>query len=203
MAYAIEDLVNMALDEIGYSKHVGDIYEGSPAARVALEIYGQSRDELLQMGEWPFAQREVVLTVVGGQTAPTPWVYEFNYPADCLRIKYIRPGPLTGGTINNDPQPVLFRPWNDQRPGTPIRAILCSLASPVLIYIGKVTDPGTWPPEFIKALVRHLAEQMAFMLPQSPETTKAAIALSQRAASDAMSVDDTSPPKAGMQVNGQ
>lgn len=203
MSYAVEDFVNMALDEIGYPNHIGDIFEGSPAARVALEIYGQTRDELFQEGEWPFAQREIVLTVVAAQTAPTPWLYEFNYPADCLRIKYIRPGPLTGGTIDNDPQPVLFRPWNDQRPATPVRAILCSLASPVLIYVGKVTNPAAWPPEFIKALVRKLAEKMTFMLPQSVETTKAVVGLAQRDTAEAMATDDTAPPRGGMQVNGQ
>lgn len=201
MSLAVEDLINQALDAIGYPGHIADIYEGSPAARVGLEIYSLTRDALLENGEWPFALREVVLTA-NGQTAPSPWAFEYTYPADCLRIRYVRPGPLTGGTLDFDPQPILFRPWNDNRPGTPLRAILCSLAAPVLIYNGKITDPGTWGPAFTKALVSALAEKMAFMLGQGAETAKAAIGLAQRDMTEGQAVDDISSPQAGMVVNG-
>lgn len=202
MTFSIEDICNMALDGIGYAKHIGTIYEGSPASRVALEIYGQTRDELLQLGDWPFALREVVLGAVGGQTAPTPWAFEYVYPADCLRIRYVKPGPLTGGTINNDPQPILYRTWNDQRPTPAVRAILCSLATPVLIYTGRVTNPASWEPGFIRALVSALAEKFEPMLAKEIELFKARIALSSKDTQEAMAVDDMSPPKAhGMMAN--
>jgi hypothetical protein len=202
MAYAPEDLVNMALDSIGYTRHIADIYEGSAAARVALAYYGQTRDELLSLGEWPFALREVALTAVGGQTPPSPWQNEYQYPADCLRIRYIRPGPLTGGTRSTDPQPVLFRPWNDQRPGTPVMAILCDLATPVLIYQGKVTDPGTWTPEFIRAFVGALAKKLSFGLLKSAEIIKGRIGLAEQDFADG-SVDGMSAPQEARIDSGQ
>lgn len=193
MAYSVEDLVNMALEQIGYPKRVADIYEGSPAARAALDIYGQTRDELLQSGDWPFALREVLL-ITAGQTPPTPWTQEFSYPADCLRIRYIRPGPLTGGTRSLDPQPVLYRTWNDQRPSTPIRAILCDLTSAVIIYSGKITDPATWEPGFTHALVDALAKKLAFRLAQSRDMISARIGLAQQSVEQGLSVDDMTPP---------
>lgn len=202
MPYQVEDIGNMALDAIGYQKRIGDIYEGSTASRVLLEVYGQTRDALIEEGDWPFSLREVLLTAVGGQTPPTPWAYEYAYPSDCLRMRYLRPGPLTGGTENFDPQPVLFRPWNDNRPSPAIRAILCDLASAVLIYNGQVTDPSTWPPEFLKALVSALAEKMTFMLPQSPETSKAVFAIAARDKAEGMDADDIASPRTQVQVNG-
>lgn len=195
MTLAVEDIVNLALDAIGFSRHIGDIYEGSPAARVALEVYGQTRDEVLQAGDWPFALREALLVAVAAVTPPSPWLYEYTYPTDCLRIRYVRPGPLTGATTREfDPQPVLFRPWNDQRPATPVRAILCDLSSAVLIYNGKVTNPGTWEPEFVRALVAALETKMSLALTEQAELLKLRLAVSAGDMGSAMAVDDLSAP---------
>src|ERR1700675_3707960 len=194
MAYAVEDICNMALDSIGYTRHIAHIYEGSPAARVCLAIYGQTRDSLLQAGDWPFAMREVSL-VASGQIPPSPWQNEYLYPGDCLRMRYIRPGPLTGGKRSLDPQPVLFRPFNDQRPNPPILAILCDLAGAVLIYNGQVTDPGTWLPGFTKALVGELAKKLSFGLFKSADIIKGRIGLAEMDQQEGMNVDDTAAPE--------
>ncbi len=61
MAIGVEDLVNQALREIGYPKPIQDIYEGSRASKAALDIYFQSRDELLDAHDWPFARRNRAL----------------------------------------------------------------------------------------------------------------------------------------------
>lgn len=197
MTLAVEDIVNMSLDAIGWPGHIAWIYEGSPAARVALEIYGTVRDTLLEQGDWPFAMAEVLL-VTNGQTPPSSWSFEYAYPSDCLRMRYVRPGPLTGGTINYDPQPQLFRPYFDIRTAPPARAILSNLSSAVLIYNAKVTNPASWDAGFTSALVSALAAKMAFMLPQSADTAKAAIGLATRDRADAMTVDDLSAPRIGM-----
>lgn len=208
MAYSVEDIVNMGLDAIGYPRHIGDIYEGSPAARVALEIYGETRDEVLQAGDWPFAQREVALTAVVGQVAPSPWAFEYQYPSDCLRVLYVRPGPLTGGARDDDPQPVLYQIANDTRPGTPVEAILSDTDSAILMYVGQVTDPATWQPNFIKALVAKLAEKMAFMLAHELGQIRAQMAA--RDTLEGLAVTDlTIAPipaqlaSAGMAINGR
>lgn len=199
---AVEDLCNMALDSIGYTRHIADIYEGSAAARVCLAYYGQTRDELLVEGEWPFALREVALIALAGQTPPTPWTFEYAYPADCLRIRYVRPGPLTGAARSTNPLPVLFRPWNDQRPNPPVQAILCDLSPAVLIYQGQITDPTTWTPEFIRAFVGSLAKKLAFGLFKGDNIIKDRAMLAEQDAQKAMSVDSMAAPQ-DTPVNGQ
>ena len=193
-APTVEDLVNQALNQIGYTRPIGDIYEGSAASRVALAYYGQTRDELLSSKEWPFAYREVVLAATTGVAALTPWIYEYNYPSDCLRMRQVRPGPLTGGARSNDPQPVKFRVFNEQRTAPPRIAILTDQASAVLAYQGQVTDPATWTPEFIRALVGALAKKLSFGLFKGAEIIKARIALSEQDTMEGSMVDDMAAP---------
>ena len=194
MAYAVEDLINMALDDIGFPKHIGNIYEGSPAARAALEVYGLTRDDLLAQGDWPFCYGEIALTAVPAQTPLNTWSYEYQYPSDCVRLRQIRPGPLTGATVNNDPQPILYRIVNDSRPTTAVRAILCNQASAIAVYNRRVVDPSTWEPGFTQALVKKLAEVLEFALEKNPDMIKARIALSTDKTAEAMLVDDNAGP---------
>ena len=191
-ASSVEDVVNLALRNIGYKKRVAWIYEGSPAARAALEIYGQTRDELLQAGDWPFALREVVLSVALAPP-PSPWQNEYQAPADCLRLRYVRPGPLTGGTRSTDPQPALFRTWNDNRTVPAVRAILCDLNPAVAIYTARVTDPGTWTANFTDALAVRLGAKLAPILADQ-NMQKTALAVAEGERQQGMRVDDLAPP---------
>jgi hypothetical protein len=192
MANNIVTLWNMALDAIGYDKHITEPYDGSPGARVALEVHRQTRQELIQSGDWAFALREKVL-VDTGQTPPSPWQIEYIYPSDCVRIRYIRPGPFSGGTRDIDPQPVLFLPWNDPRLNASAggEAILCDLTSAVLLYSGDVTDPSQWDAGFEMAYVASMAEKFAFGLSAQAEVVKARVGLSARDIMQGMSMDDT------------
>jgi hypothetical protein len=177
MTLAIEDFVNQALLGIGYKRRIADLYEGSPAARAALDIYRQTRDEALQEIDWPFALREILLAA-NGQAAPSPFLYEFAYPADCLRIRGMRPGPLTGGTREFDPQPILYRSVNDSR--TNARAILADQAAPVLIYTARITDPKDWEPPFGKRLIDKLAAKLGFKLMPEANLIQARLALAEQ-----------------------
>ena len=190
----VEDLVNQALNQIGWTRPIGDMYEGSAVARIALSYYGQTRDELLAAREWPFAYREVVLAAVTGETALSPWLYEYTYPTDCLRVRQVRPGALTGTARSNDPQPVLFRVFNEQRTSPPRIAILTDQASAILVYQGQVIDPATWTPEFIRALVGSLAKKLAFGLFKGAEVIKARIALAEQDAMEGAATDDMAAP---------
>lgn len=199
---APEDLLNQALLQIGWQgRLIADIYEGSRQARAGLEIYGQTRDEVLAERDWPFALRAATLAA-SGQTPPSPWSSEFTYPSDCLRIRNIRPGPLvpTGTAVREfDPLPVLWRPWNDNRPTTPVRAILCDLTIAVLIYTGRVINPATWEPEYTRTLIDRLAMKLAFKLAGNENLVKARIGLAQlpEQASDLMAPMATQMPVEG------
>lgn len=193
MAISVEDVVNEALLAVGWRRLIGDIYEGSPASRAALEVYGRTRDELLAQGDWPFARREVALGT-NGQTPPSPWTSEYAYPSDCLRVRTVRPGPLTGGSRENDPRPVLYSVWNDHRANPSARAILCAESDAVLVYTGKVTNPAVWEPGFLMALIAELAKKLTPKLAPAADRMRLMAVYAAAAKAGGEAVDDLHGP---------
>ena len=199
MANAVEDICNQALRAVGYSRMIAWVYEGSVASRVALEIYRQTRDELLRSGEWPFARGPLALTLLKGPPPPggfTPllpwstvypppgWLYEYAYPADCLELLAIVPAPSAMPVLL--PQAATFRADNDLAPvvstgpppsaaGPPQRVILTNQVGAVAIYRRRVTNPALWEPGFTASLIERLAAKFADspQLAASPELRQA------------------------------
>ena len=167
------DLVNLSLARIGYKRRIGNLYEGSEAAKVALTLYAQTRDELLRQFGWGFAERVATMTLlksapVGGYVPPTtwstaypplPWVYEYAYPSDCLQVRSVRQVPVF--LYNPDPQAQLFSVDNDYSLTPPAKVVLCNLQNAVLVYTGQITDPTTWEPDFVEAFAASLGRRMA------------------------------------------
>lgn len=170
------DVVNMALARIGYKKQIGSLYDGSIAAKTALTLYAQTRDELLRSEDWGFAERNTPLTLLkqapasgfyppGAWSAtypPLPWLYEYAYPADCLKVRAVRPQPTY--TVDFDPQPNIWSVENDNSLAEPDKVILCNAPNAILTYTGQLTNPGDWEADFTEAFVAAIARRMAPIL---------------------------------------
>src|SRR6185312_254056 len=176
---AVEDLCNEALRRISYPTPIGSIMEGSRAARVAVELYAQTRDDLLRGSDWDFARQAMTLTLlktapVGGYSAaawttaypPVPWIYEYAYPAGCLEIRSVRPTPIVIPEF--DPQPNIFVLGFDASLGSPSRVVLTNLAAAQAVYTGAVTDPNQWNSSFQEALVEALGRRFQEALNPKP-----------------------------------
>jgi hypothetical protein len=150
----IESICNQALDVIGYARHIGNIYEGSKAARVALDLYGQTRDEVLASEPWYFARSEIAL-VVTGVAAPVPWAFEFTFPANAIKLWSVKPS-----VIPIDPAPINWLESTDTRLGGTKRSILTTFAPAIGVFTQKIIDPAAWPPEFATGLIMELAKKM-------------------------------------------
>lgn len=174
-----EDVVNAALGRIGHAHRIADLFEGSQAAQTALDIYAQTRDELLRSQDWDFSQREVSMQMlkqapVGGYGPwapwdptqnPSPgWSYEYSYPDDCLRVRGVQPQP--GFVIDFDPQPYIWKVENDNNYTPPVRVILCQIPQAILTYVGQITDPLTWNALFAESMISALAKRLAPVLAQ-------------------------------------
>jgi hypothetical protein len=173
------DVVNAALDRVGYKKNIGNLYDGSPQAAAALAVYGQTRDELLRNFDWGFAERDLDLTLlktapVGGYTAAQPWtkatdpippwIYEYEYPdfpGDMLKLRSLRGSDVIP---EYDPQAVEYRIANDNSYTPAKKVILTNKASAIAVYTGQVTDPTQWEPGFTEALVAQLGRRLAPVL---------------------------------------
>lgn len=170
------DLVNDALVRIGYRSLIGNLYDGSEAAQKCLAIYGQTRDDLLEQNDWDFASRTVALTLTkaappNGYFPPTtwnpndypaiPWLYEYAWNDDMLKVRAVKPPPLF--PVNIQPTPNLFTVSND--PGTVLvgtrKVILTNIADAICVYTGQVTNPLEWNAVFAEALSAALGKNLA------------------------------------------
>jgi hypothetical protein len=177
---AVEDLVNQSLVEIGYRPLVGDIFEGSRASRAALEIYGQTRDELLDAHDWPFARRTRVLQLLKGPPPPggygstiwTPafpkpgWLYEYLYPADCLEFQCVIP----------PPQPAVWRVDNDSAFDPPEKVLLTNIKNALGVYTAQIVDISTWEPGYVSVLVKALKAKLSLALGGNLDLEKESVA---------------------------
>jgi hypothetical protein len=169
------DIVNIALVRIGWKQPIGNLYDGSAAAQLALNLYGQTRDELLRKMEPGFSMRNVAMTLLkaappGGyipgitpwdQTLypPVNWLFEYAYPDGCLKARAVKPTPMFFPNV--DPSPNVFSIDNDNAYAPPKRVILCNIENALLVYTGRVTDPSTMDVGFIEALTETLGERLA------------------------------------------
>jgi hypothetical protein len=62
-----------------------------------------------------------------------------------------------------------------------------------LTYTAQVTNPLTWEPEFLKALVGALAQKLSFALMRSTEVVKARVSLEQADKMNGMAATDLRP----------
>jgi hypothetical protein len=173
-----EGIINLALGRIKYPMRIGSIWEGSKPSKAALDIYGQTRDDLLRTQDWPFARRDAPLTLLnqapaGGYVPPTtwdpaiypplPWAFQYSYPSDSLRIRAIRPVDLF--LVNYDPREHRFTVTNDDSVSPAVKTILCNVG-PVAVatYSGRLTDPTTFDADFTEAFAEALARRLAPVL---------------------------------------
>src|SRR5258708_25919710 len=93
-------ICNRALQAIGTRTTIASLTEDSVEARNCNLIYADTRDEVLQMAYWNFAQKTAYLALLkSAPGTPTnassaaiqwsaafpapPWLYEYAYPVDC------------------------------------------------------------------------------------------------------------------------
>lgn len=168
----VETLWNEVLDLIGYKKHVGFSYEGTPAARVLLDIYSQTRDELLLSLKPDWAMGDVILE----QTHSAPDVFleawdpatqpaigyrfEYAYPVNTLEILGVKSG-HPRFAVEYRPRPAIWA--YDLRDGK--RVIVTDIEYAVASVILRVTDPDEWSLTFRAMLVQLLAKKAASLVP--------------------------------------
>ena len=169
------DVVNEALTRIGYKgRFVGNLYDGSTAAKIALQIYGQTRDTMQRDNDYGFCERNISLTLLkqapaagyfppnvwsGATNPPPPWMFEYGYPSDCLKVRSVKPVPLF--VSNFDPRPNVFAVENDNYFTPAQKVILCDVPSAMAVYTGRVTDPTTWEADFAEAFIDALGRRLA------------------------------------------
>lgn len=108
-------VANIALANIGAQSDIQsfDPSDGSTEANIVALYYRSKIDALFRAAHWGFARRQIFGTQLkaaidqnGNLTAnppPQPWLYEYAYPSDCLKVRFCMPNLNPGGPLPNGP----------------------------------------------------------------------------------------------------
>lgn len=128
--YTPTAIANLAIDAAGLDFVLGDIEEGSEAARRCLRAYSDCLRQLLRCAGWDFARKQVPLELIADATGQTPnvgtvvpsqqFVYSYAYPTDCAFLRYIPWWPFLAPAA----------PAGNIQPSDPDAPIVDNLASP-------------------------------------------------------------------------
>lgn len=91
-------VANQALDAVLWPEIIGDLEEGTDQSKIVLRSYGECIKQLLRAAPWDFARKEAPLTLLADRTGntanvgtlvPGGWTYEYSYPIDCAKMRFI------------------------------------------------------------------------------------------------------------------
>ncbi|GEM_PF-910147 len=182
------DLCNMALGQIAARTSITGINPASPpnnkAAETASSLYQIQADAVFRAAHWNSARIQNPLTLLraaqgtpenpSGTTLPlppTPWLYEYAWPPDCLLMRFVVPKPLlqaassvplmTGLGCMSRPlvsTAVPFVPAVDlDANGNQIKVILTNARNADGVYTGRVANVDLWDVSLQNAVVGALA----------------------------------------------
>lgn len=147
------DICNLALAHLGDEATVSSIDppEGSAQAEHCQRWYPVARDTLLEMHDWRFATKRVLLALTTSDTFE--WGYAYALPSNMLRALKVLPetGKATDDTEDFD----------QQLDADDAQIILTNCEDASLMYTLRVTDTTRFPPLFVEALAWLLASYLA------------------------------------------
>lgn len=185
------DIVNRALELIGDQARVSGAnpaFDGSTPGNAAGVLYTPTVQLVLRETDPAFARKTASLAVAPGVTPIVPWSREYLYPADCLRLRQVRPN--AADTSLNDPLPVRAAVAFDTVAGSPVRVILTNQADALAVYTSSAPTEDQWDAVFAETVARRLANPLALALAGRPDLARELLEESERYTQGVESLDD-------------
>lgn len=216
------DICNIALQEIGAQATVSQIdpSDGSTEGDACSIIYTPKIRALHRAAHWNFARKQLALTqlkatiingVVSTSPPPIPWLYEYAYPSDCIKARYIIPysNPLDGQPAVPFTTGMSSLPLFQSSPSVPfiigtdtdthnntIRVILTNHSQALLVYTADYSQlPDLWDPHFASAADAYLGAWLVNALVRSRELWKDQMALVKEVVNEARVSDGNEGPQ--------
>lgn len=185
------DICNRALLSIGSRDQVSSINpsDGSTSADACAVLYTPTFESLARSAHWSCLRNQVTLSLLKAAAGtpenplgttlsipPSPWLYSYAYPADCLKVRSLIPTFLsstgiTPDTTFNNTAPIAISEsgqiiyavaYDVDNTGSPIKVILTNLTQAQCIYTVNQPNPIIWDSQLQAAMVASLA---AFLVP--------------------------------------
>lgn len=178
-------ICNQALLEMGSQTTITSFQDGTPEAVAASVLYTPKVNMVSRGASWDFLRKTVALTLLRvapqvqttttpayATPPPQPFLYEYAYPSDCLKLRFMIPyitppsssPPLTtGGNTGalsispNTSIPFVVGVDYDAQ-NNPIKVILTDLPLAQMVYTADLSQvPDLWDSLFLNAVTAVLA----------------------------------------------
>lgn len=171
------DICNMALSFISRQR-IDDLNDDSEEAKHCTIYYEHTRKRLLKLYSWGFARR-IQQLALRTETAPG-WDYCYGYPSQCLGVQFVfdEQHAKIRETMRQEWQ-VMTLTGND-------RVIATNVEDAYAEFIQDVVDTDEFSEEFIEALARMLAANLAAPLTGSSELVNYNLQMAQSSIATAM-----------------
>jgi len=186
------EIANRALLAVGARSQVSSISpsDGSVEGDAISLLWQPTFEQLGRSAAWNCLTKQSTLSLIQAaqgtpenpdgtsySAPPTPWLYAYSYPSDCLAMRYIVPSlpTSTGGsapatTINNSAG--VWLPTGGQIPfsvtteytsnNSPYLVVLTNQSQAQAVYVVNESNPAVWDSLFQAAMVASLG---AFLVP--------------------------------------
>lgn len=171
------DICNLALSYIGKGA-ISDMNANNENARVCKRHYDHKRRQLLRDYSWGFAQTSAKLALLDAEFPA--WDYVYVYPKTCLAVRCI---------YNEQGEKIKEREsakYKILMAKEDVKAVCCNVAEAWMDYTYDTNQVEIYTPDFIEALARGMAADMAMALTGSPQLVQEQMQFMQYALSGAM-----------------
>jgi len=148
------DIYNRAWFEIGHTRKVNAITDGTPEANDCNTIYDGDREQLLSRGRWGFAKD--VFTLALTLRTPKGWAFEYYYPLTCLTALEI-----ARDNVRDKKIPFQVGSYYDAATNVEKKVIWTNHEFASLVGIRNIKNPLMFSPMFTAALVSTMAAKLS------------------------------------------
>lgn len=180
------DITNRALLSIGAKAQVSSVNpsDGSTEADAAAVLFTPTFEALARSARWNCLRKQITLSLLAAAKGtpenpngtslplpPTPWLYSYAYPADCLAMRSLVPsfpaalggapqtsyGNSAGTCLPGGGQIPFAVAYAQDAGGNPIQVVLTNQSQAQAIYTVNQPNPVIWDSQFQAAMVASLA----------------------------------------------
>lgn len=177
---SVVSICNLALSNLGKDT-INALPEATAEARACNQFYEHTRDTLLQSHPWRFAGKTQALALLTNDK-PGAWLYAYKRPSDCLKVRWVRPRYMVGGS--QSPQQEWMNAHEIEG-----ETIYCNIETAHLRYTTLLTDPTKYPPLFVEALAWALTVRLAMPMTRDVKMRNDAFKLAQLSRGEAETAD--------------